>query len=58
MLEERRQNLAETESWSYYNQEECLEELLDGKGLFYEGNESNDITMIKIIMSVFKLLKL
>ena len=58
MLEERRQNLAETESWSYYNQEECLEEFLDGKGSFYEGNESNDITMIKIIMSVFKLLKL
>ena len=53
MLEERR-----PESWSYYNQEECLEEFLDGKGSFYEGNESNDITMIKIIMSVFKLLKL
>ena len=42
MPEERRQNLAETEWGSYYNQEEWLEEFLDDKGAFYDGSESDD----------------
>ena len=40
--EERRQNLAETDRWSYYNQEEWLEEFLDDKVAFYNGSESDD----------------
>ena len=36
----RRQNLAETDRGSYYK-EECLEEFLDSKGAFYNGNESD-----------------
>ena len=42
--EKRRQNLAETDKGSYYNQEERLEEFLDhkDKGGFYNGSESND----------------
>ena len=39
MPEERRQNLAETNTGSYYNQEEWLEEFLDDKGAFYDGSE-------------------
>ena len=35
MPEERRQNLAETDRGSYYNQEEWVEEFLDDKGEFY-----------------------
>ena len=42
MLEERRQNLAETDRGSFYNQEECLEKYLDDKGAFYNGSESDD----------------
>ena len=42
MSEERRQNLAETDMGSYYNQEERLEEFLDNKGAFYNGIESVD----------------
>ena len=42
MPEERRQNLAETDRGSYYNQEEWLEEFLDDKGAFYDGSESDD----------------
>ena len=42
MPEERRQNLAETDRGSYYNQEEWLEEFLDDKGAFYNGSESDD----------------
>ena len=38
----RRQNLAETNRRSYYNQEEWVEEFLDDKGAFYNGSESND----------------
>ena len=38
--EERKQNLAQTERGSYYNQEEWLEEFLDDKGAFYD--VSND----------------
>ena len=34
MPEERRQNLAETDRRSYYNQEEWIEEFLDNKGAF------------------------
>ena len=40
--EERRQNLAETDRWLYYNQGEWLEEFLDGKGAFYSVSESDD----------------
>ena len=42
MPEERRQNLAETDRGSYYNQEEQVEEFLDDIGAFYNGNESDD----------------
>ena len=42
MPEERRQNLAETDRESYYNQEEWLGEFLDDKGAFYDGSESDD----------------
>ena len=42
MLEKRRQNLAETDRGSYYNQEEWVEEFLDDKGAFYNGSESDD----------------
>ena len=42
MLEERRQNLAETYRGSYYNQEEWLEEFLDYTGAFYNGSEGDD----------------
>ena len=42
MPEERRQNLAETDRGSYYNQEEWLEEFLDDKGGFYNGSERDD----------------
>ena len=37
----RRQNLAETGKGSYYK-EEWLEELLDSKGAFYNGNDSDN----------------
>ena len=37
----RRQNLAETDKGSYYK-EEWLEEFLDSKGAFYNGNESDN----------------
>ena len=37
----RRQNLAETDKGSYYK-EESLEEFLDSKGAFYNGNESDN----------------
>ena len=40
--EERKQNLVETDRWSYYNQKEWLEEFLDDKGAFYNGIESDD----------------
>ena len=37
----RRQNLAETEQGSY-SKEEWLEEFLDNKNAFYNGNESDN----------------
>ena len=37
----RRQNLAETDRGSYFK-EECLEEFLDSKGAFCNGNESDN----------------
>ena len=40
LLEEKRHNLSETCKGSYYNQEEWLEEFLDGKGTFYNGTEA------------------
>ena len=42
MLEERKQNLAETDRRSYYNQGEQLEEFLDDKSAFYNVSESDD----------------
>ena len=42
MPEEGRQNLAETDWRSFYNQEEWVEEFLDDKGAFYNGSQSND----------------
>ena len=39
--EESRQNSAETDRVSYYNQEEWLEESLVNKGGFYNGSESD-----------------
>ena len=42
MPEERRQNLARTDSGSYNNQEEWLKEFLDDKGKFYNGSENDD----------------
>ena len=41
MLEERRQNLAETDQGLFYNQEEWVE-FLDDKGVFYNNSESGD----------------
>ena len=41
MLVKRRQNLTETNRGSYYK-EEWLEEFLDSKGAFYNGNESDN----------------
>ena len=37
----RRQNLTETGRESYYK-EKSLEKLLDGKGAFYNGNQSDN----------------
>ena len=42
MPEKGSQTLAETDRWSYYNQEEWVEEFLDDKGAFYNGSESDD----------------
>ena len=38
----RRQNLAETDRWSYCNQEKWLEEFLSDKGAFYNDSESDN----------------
>ena len=40
LSEEKRHNLAEKCKGSYHNQEEWLEEFLDGKGTFYNGREA------------------
>ena len=42
MLQERRQNLAETERGSYYKQEGWLEAFFDNKSAFSDGSESDD----------------
>ena len=42
MLEERRQNLAETNRRSYCSQEEWVGEFLDYKGSFSSGSEIDD----------------
>ena len=42
MSEESRQNLAEKDRGTYFNQGEWLEEFLDNKGGFYNGSESDD----------------
>ena len=36
MPEERRQNLAETDRGSFYNQEESIEEFLNNKGIILQ----------------------
>ena len=41
MPEQIRQNLAETDRWLYYNQEEWLEEFLDENEVFSNGSESD-----------------
>ena len=41
MSVKRRQNLAETDRGSYYTEEQ-LEEFLDIKGAFYNGNENDN----------------
>ena len=41
MSEESRQNLAEKDRGTYFNQEEWLEEFQDNKGGFYNGSESD-----------------
>ena len=46
MPAKRRQNLAERDKGSYYKQE-WLEEFLDGKGAFYNGNESDNYKSLK-----------
>ena len=50
---QRRQNSAETDKGSSYNQEKWLEKLLDDKGAFYNGSESDDRNhrTIEIIMN-------
>ena len=40
ILEEKRQNLAEAEKGSYYNQEEWLEEFFGDKGAFCNDTEA------------------
>ena len=40
MLEEKRQNLPETDRRSYFNQEEQFEEFLDDKGEIYNDTEA------------------
>ena len=42
MPEERRQNLAETEKESFYNQAEWVEDFLDNKGAFCNVSDSDD----------------
>ena len=42
MPKKRRQNSAETDWGSFYNQEELVEEFLDDEGAFYKGSESDD----------------
>ena len=42
MLGEKRESLAETDTGSYYNQGEWLEEFLDGNGEIYNDNENDD----------------
>ena len=43
MPKEKKQNLSETDRGPYQNQEEQVEELLDNKGAFYSGYESDDM---------------
>ena len=44
MTKENRQNLADTDRASYYNQEEWLEEFLEDKGIFYNNSDSDSET--------------
>ena len=52
MPDERRQNLAETDKGSYYNQEGWLEEFLDDKGAFY-----NLLKLMIVIMMMTIIMK-
>ena len=53
MLQEKRQNLAETDRGSHYNQEEWLEEFLDDKGAFHNSSKVKIVKMMKrIIMKI------
>ena len=45
MLEQRKQNLAETDRESYYNQNEWLEELLDANCNGIESDDSGNDNM-------------
>ena len=47
----RRQNLAETDRRSYY-EEERLEEFLDSKGAIYNGNGSDNDNEMRVIMKI------
>ena len=44
MTKENRQNLADTDRASYYNQEKWLEEFLEDKGIFYNNSDSDSET--------------
>ena len=57
MPEERRQNLAETDWGSHYNQEEQVEEFLDDKGAFTMAVKvMMVIMMIRILIKIWKQL--
>ena len=44
ITKENRQNLADTDRGSCYNQEEWLEEFLEDKGIFYNDSDSDSET--------------
>ena len=51
MAAKRRQNLAETDRRSYY-EEERLEEFLESKGAIYNGNGSDNDDEMRVIMKI------
>ena len=44
MAKENRQNLVDPDWGSHYNQDEWLEEFLEGKGIFYNDSDSDSET--------------
>ena len=44
MTKENRQNLADMDRGSHYNQEEWLEEILEDKGIFYNDSDNDNRT--------------